>query len=186
MEGDWFRDGPFWRKFGHAWEEDRYGIYVHGLGDLIYNTLKKILDDDDRSEWAYAALAACKELLLDRKRWPDRMNQGIESRNRYFWLVNRFLYWLKIVKTIKYRPQSHMTRDPFIAFYAACFHMNRWAYIEEVTTPWYLYRATTWSWRDFLITGDPKSLKKYLRVSGRALSNKDYVIELRELRDSCL
>lgn len=170
----WFKDGNFWRKAGEPWEKTLRGIYTHGLGDLIYNTLSKIVDDNDTSDWAYDALDACYNLLLCGQRWPDRLN-GIESKNYLHWRWSRVVYkvahqrgnkWSylngfgKIVVKLgyknvqKYRPQGNMTRDPFAAFDAACLHLGMSQLIEFVPIPLHLYTPQVWKNRNRLINDD--------------------------------
>jgi hypothetical protein len=171
-QGEWFKDGTFWREWGHEWEKVLRGIHTHGLGDLIHSTCSKIIDDDDKSEWAYDALDACFTLLLARKRWPDRLN-GIESKNYIEWRWERIKYknthlrgeqralklnWLgKIAVKLgyknlqKYRPQGNMTRDPYIAFFACCLHLGLSQLIEPIIIPWHLWSQPTFNWRKRLI-----------------------------------
>ena len=111
---------------------DTYGFYARGMGDLIYNTLRKIIETNDKSEWAYKAFEACSELLIQGKRWPDYMNQqDVEGKE-------------------KFRSQMSMTRDPWIAFYACAIHLDRKQFIE-LKPQWWLYSPKTWAWRRALL-----------------------------------
>lgn len=142
----------------HQWQVDKYDQDVMSKGDCIYNTCRKIIDEQDRSEWAYNALEICADLLKQNKRWPDWMNHERDTKNRIEWWWSKLLWNLDLIKTQKYRPQSSLTRDPFIYFYTACVVLDRKEWIEDVEIPWWLYRPNTWRWRKYLITG--KGYKK--------------------------
>ena len=64
-EGNWYR-GP-----ERDWEKNLYGFYPKGIGDLIYNNLRKIIETEDKSNWAYKVFDQCTVLLINGKRWPD-------------------------------------------------------------------------------------------------------------------
>jgi len=170
MTREWFKDGFFWRhpESGNA-------------GDLIFNTMYKIMQDGDYSDWAYSALTACADLLRSGKRWPDRLTRDDTAKNWLQWK------WDMLRKNRRYsRPQQVLTRDPFIAVYAAAFKMNRWQLIEVVTVPWYLYRPTLWNWRKYIMSGDIKYLRRYRFWSRFSTSQKDYVVRLRAIKEDII
>ena len=68
------KEGYFYRGPVKSWQIDKYGFAPRGMGDLIYNTMRKIIDESERGSWAYIALSECFWLLIDGKRWPDSMN----------------------------------------------------------------------------------------------------------------
>ncbi len=149
---DWYKDGLFWRKKSPEWEFFNYGnVMINSKGDLGSNTMMRIVDSGDDSSWAFLSLSAVRDLLLEGKRWPDRMNQDVDAETRIEWRLSQLKQLLLIKKTVKYRPQHQMTRDPYIYFYTACIMLGREDLIELVKMPWYLYRPGTWAWRKCLI-----------------------------------
>ena len=161
----WYKDSCFWRKQSPSWEIVNYTQPVNGKGDMITNTMKIILRENDTSQWAYEALDACKELLLLRQRWPDRMDQSIDAKNRIQWYWSRLMQRTGVNETVLFRPQGYMTRDPYICFFTACVILKKRGYIEQVIIPWHLYRpfSKTWRWRKRLIKGDPANYVDELR-----------------------
>ena len=132
---DWFRDGFFWRHPGST-----------GPGDLIYNTMSRIIDMNDKSDWAYTSLDWCILLLDRRKRWPNRLNKDNMAKNWFQWK------WSQLLKNGKYsRPQGNMTRDPFIAVITCCLHLGVHEYIEHIRIPLHLYTPNTWRWKRRLV-----------------------------------
>jgi len=88
----WVKEGYFWRR------KDPW--LTSGIGDIIFNTMTKIVIDNDTSDWAFEAFFSCSRLLAAGKRWPDEYND-----------------------TYKERSQTGMTRDPYIAFGACYSHL---------------------------------------------------------------
>lgn len=136
---EWYKDGSYWRHNEST-----------GMGDLIFNTCFKIIQDVDVSPWALTALSSCCHLLKAHKRWPDRLNQENTAKNWIQWK------WSKLLKNGKYsRPQGDMTRDPYIAWITACILTRNEYLIQSVTIPWYLsnpfYAPTTRRWRRRLL-----------------------------------
>lgn len=128
---DWFKDGYFWRHNQST-----------GPGDLIYNTMSRIIDMNDKSDWAYTSLDWCIILLYDRKRWPNRFNREDMAKNWFQWKLSGGRYT---------RPQGNMTRDPFIAVITCCLHLEVHEYIEHIHIPLHLYNPKTWRWKSRLI-----------------------------------
>ena len=151
-------DGNFWR---HEIADGSMS-----KGDIIFETCYLILKDEDQSDWAYGAIEACSVLLLDGKRWPDRMSDNTDVNSWIGRIINRSLRKIGILKNPKFRFQGRMTRDPWIAFYTACLYLGEPGYIESVPIIWYLYSPKTWRWRRRLIKDN----------------RKDYVIRLDSLR----
>jgi hypothetical protein len=189
-----YKDGFFWRDNTPGWGFRMYNGYPDGKGDLGFNTCDQIIRDNDKSLWAYEALYECADLLLDGKRWPDRMNQDIDSKNRldsmrYRWpgKVKRWLIKRGCKNVVdrgwKYRWQTGMTRDPFTAFYTACMLLGEADLLRDVMPIWYNYRPSFWAWYKFLKTGKAKHLKRYRFWSKFTSSKKDYVSRLSELRE---
>jgi len=157
-DGDWYR-GP-----EKDWEYDLFGFYPRGLGDLIYNNLRKIIETDDTSDWAQNVFDRCAILLVLGKRWPDRMEP------------------LHVKGKKKYRSQRDMTRDPWVMFYAACIHLDRREYIQ-LKPQWWLYRPNLWSLRRALL--GYRNHYTFWRGVGHIFPLKDYVQILDQYRDWC-
>jgi len=191
---EFVKEGHFYRGPIKEWEIDLYGFAPRGLSDLIYNTLRKIIETNDTSMWAYASFTACADLLFAGKRWPDNL-EGINcSKNRFDCAWSKIKYrlgikqfkavWVpyeeggyvhKIEYTRKYRWQHGMTRDPWVMFYCCAIHLNRPQYLK-FKQQWWLYRPEHWAWRKALVTH-----KKgwYLFWKGLlAEPRKDFVIVL--------
>jgi hypothetical protein len=105
----WYRYENFWRRGdgdGNELPTDR----GDGTGDLIWNTLTKILMDREISEWSIKAFFDCADLLIQRKRYPKEFLVGKET-------PNMIVFWWKslIKKENVLKPQGRMSRDPFIA-----------------------------------------------------------------------
>jgi hypothetical protein len=147
---DWYKDGLFWRDMSGEWARRRYGFDSNGKGDVISNTMMKIIHHDDRSPEAYESLESCKQLLLNHRRWPRRMNHAHDSKNRIDLWWGKFLHWIKIRDYIPYRWSSGMTRDPYIFFYVACILLDREEWIREVKMPIYIWLPGVWAWRKTL------------------------------------
>ena len=126
-EKEWFKDGNFWR---HRNPESG------DAGDLIYNTMARIIDMEDQSDWAHASFDVCKQLLSEGKRWPDRLTQANTAKNRLQW---------KLCKGYT-RPQDAMTRDPYVGTIACALFLDRPEEILSITIPWSCYSPATWRW----------------------------------------
>jgi len=127
---EYFKEGYFYRRKSEQWEFDDWGFYPNGIGDLIYNTLRVIIETEDKSRWAEWAFIECSMLLSRGKRWPDSMNDE---------------------PTEIYRSQFSMTRDPWILYYACAIHLGRtWPHLYE-KIPFHLYSPKTWAWRRALL-----------------------------------
>ena len=179
----YYKDGYYWRKESPY---SPFGYLTHGKGDVIFNTLYKIMQDGDYSQWAYYSLSECADMLMQRKRWPDRMNHPNDAKTRIGAWFSRILYEMGETISKKFRPQHILTRDPLIVLYAAAWKMNRWQLIEVVTVPWYLYRPTLWTWRKYIMSGDVRYLKRYRFWSRFSTSQKDYVVRLRAIKEDII
>lgn len=149
------------------WSINIYGFDSLEKCDQIYITCRKIIDDNDKSEWAYEALEIMADLLRQRKRWPDALNHIHDSGN-----------FIEAKLTGRYRSQHNMTRDPYILFYALCVHLDRRQFIEAVPIPWWLYSRRTWVWRKALI--NKEYFQKYVRLERKAIHShkKEYTRQL--------
>lgn len=148
----WCQEGDFW-------------VRKNTFGDFDFNHCSKCIMDGDTSEWVINSFFKMAELLNDRKRWPDGVAPENVAKNRYVYYFLRFFrqifakFGVKIYS--QWRPQSDMTRDPYIAFgalyamllgshggkYDLLLHMT----YKSVTIPVYVYRPNTWAWRKRLI-----------------------------------
>ena len=186
----WYKYKFFWRrgdKDGDESPQDR----GDGTGDLIFNTMTKIVFDKDISQWAFDSFETCTNLLKDHKRWPDEFNVGDEAPNRYAWFFKNRLLSIKIKgkryyllkSRYGYRSQDDMTRDPYVAWgscYAHLLGKHNGVYDDKITwlfqstkIPWYLYRADTWRWKRLLTKDNRKHFVKRLSYF-RALAVVDY------------
>ena len=167
----WYKDSFFWRHNESS-----------NAGDLIFNTMDKVLRDSDTSDWAVDALYSCANLLIDGKRWPNRLNQADTAKT---WLQWKWYKW-GLGKTVYSRPQQTMTRDPYIAFYADCIRLDHPERIREIKLPWNAFAPSTYYWRKYLISHNTVYLKCY-RFLQRFSSNKHaYVKRLNELREMAI
>ena len=129
---DWNKDENFWihSKSSNA-------------GDVQYNTMSRIIDMEDQSDWAHDSLDECIELLSQRKRWPERMNQENTAKN---WIQWKWSKW-GLGKKIYSRPRGAMTRDPYVAVITCALHLGRPEEIQNIKIPWYCYSRETWKWK---------------------------------------
>lgn len=153
---NWYKDGYYWRHPGSG-----------DAGDLIYNTMSRIIDMDDKSEWAYTSLLDCINLLNEGKRWPDRLTQTDTARTWLGWKLSKKLT----------RPQHILTRDPFIATITCAIYLDM---DYQLTIPWYCYYRRVSKWKRRLETDKRPDWRKRL----------DYMMStatrLRYLQDSPL
>jgi hypothetical protein len=131
------------------WVMEYYGFRTNGKGDLISNTCMKIIQGE-KSDVGLIRLEACKRLLLKERRWPVRMDDPADSRNRLDCWKEKFMYKIGKREYRPYRWPNGMTRDPYIYFYAACVMFGKYDWIEEVKMPFYIWRPGIWAWRKTL------------------------------------
>ncbi len=177
--GSWYKDSCYWRNKSLDWEVANYGEPVNGKGDLISNTMMRIIEQGDKSSWAYNSLMYCQNLLRNRKRWPDRMNQNIDAKSSIQWRWSKQMQKLEVNKTVKYRPQHHMTRDGFIYTICCAVHLDRIDIIKKVRIPWYLYRPSVFAWRRYLIKPNKWS-EFWYKLGIKIPAKRDYVKRLNE------
>lgn len=166
----------------HDWQWKKFRQLTMGKGDIIYNSLRRIIDDKDTSDWAFRALWICKELLLDGKRWPDWMNHERDAKNRIGWWWSRLLYNLYLINHQKYRPQTSMTRDPWCYFYTASVILERKRFVEIVPIPWWLWRQPVWAWRRYLIEPTERNKRRWLFWESLNCPKKEYAKRMVEYR----
>jgi len=141
MMSDWYKDEYFWRHPGSG-----------DAGDLIYNTMARVIDMGDRSNWAHESYYRCKKLLEQGKRWPNYLSLASTAPNFLVW-------WFCKGYT---RPQCFMTRDPYVAVIACAFHLGRGEEVVSITIPWYCYSRETWRWRRRLIEDNRPAWRRRL------------------------
>lgn len=160
------------------WSINQYRQDSLEKGDMIYITMRKIIDDNDRSEWAYNALEICGELLYDKKRWPDSLNSFLDATTWIECKRSECDYKLGISHTKLYRPQTEMTRDPYTLFYAACVALDRMQFVEVVSLPIHLWRPVFGAWKYYLLTGRGKRLYEWLELIQMKSHKKEYTRQL--------
>jgi len=163
---EWYQYKNYWLRESKKGEKDRYGFAPEGLGDLIFNTMTEIIKRKDKSKWAYDSLVDCACLLLTNRRWPDEFQEKYKqfiAKTKIGHKISKRLFKLGIRSTMKYRSQSSMTRDPFIAFYTVCVFLDRKQFIEAVPMPWGNYSPEIWRWRKRLIKDNRAEYKRRLR-----------------------
>ena len=206
--GPFYKDGFFYRRSDPPWAIRLYRENTWDKGDLLSNTLKEIVDTEDCSEWAHDSLAACFALMVEGKRWPDRMNQGIDCGGFicFYWQKFKFqiLKWAerlyrsadsadswkyktgrKIAYSIhcKFGPQANPTRDPWTYGMVAAHMMDSPVFF--VFRPQRrLWRPGFWSWMDYLESGgDVKYKMRYYFWRLFSCSKKDYVLRQQGYRE---
>jgi hypothetical protein len=157
-----YKENWYWTADSPEWAIDQYGEDMHGKGDFIFNNMLKIFLDRDRSGWAYENLVNCADLLIQGKRWPDSMNSPRDAKTWIGTHISRLLYNWQLKDTCKYRSQTNMTRDPYIAFYNTALFLGFPDLVEEVIIPWYCYSPGVWNWRKRLIKGWKHVVKERL------------------------
>jgi len=157
---EFYKDGYFWRKKSEPWELEYWGFQVDSLGDIIYVTLRKIIEDGDKSEWARISFINCKMRLQYGKRWPTRMERKVPRTQKWrSWPIIRLIYFGH--RPGDYRTQTSMTRDPWTLLYACAVHLG----IDLTTLPmpqWWLYRPGVWKWHRRLINDKSPDYVQYL------------------------
>lgn len=155
----WYKWKGYWRRTNDDGRD--------GTGDLIFNTMTKIIDDKDTSHWAFNAFFQCHYLLKEGLRWPNELNLPGQAPNWWIWYVCKFFG----IKKYSYRCQRDMTRDPYIAFYACYAHLkgiNTYYddvidhYFKEIEIPWRLYSFVTWKWREQLLNDERGEVRIHL------------------------
>lgn len=171
--------------YNDEWTNQHFGHDSLGKGDIIYNTCKKIIDDNDLSDWAYDALEIVTDLLIKGKRWPDEFNSFLDARSwvqyQLSYIRFRIIYLFKKPYPVfrLYRTQRSMTRDPIILQACLAVHLNAIQFIEVVKPPIRLFRLNTWLWRKSLITGKRSKVYELLE---RSNNKRDYVQLMKHYR----
>ncbi len=164
-----------WIKHGYLWTKIDNERLTYG--DIIFNTMSKIVEDGDTSEWALYSWFECAMLLRSKKRWPDEFKKDHEAPNRWVYYIYRT--WRKyILKQWKgeqkwSRPQKDITRDPHYTF-GDCYvhlHGNYGELMDRFLTdtyhsiklPWYVWRYSFYQWKKRLKGTDSKHFVKRLR-----------------------
>lgn len=193
--GEWYKDENdfYWRR--------KNVDGSNGMGDLIFNTMGKILYEGDTSRWAFNAWLACKILLMNRERWPDYMNDHpsvAKTRLSYYRarahiFLKKFLRALKLTRlenwitphwyNFPHRYQKKMTRDPYIAYYGVCAMFRRFQSVGNAKPPFFTGRPDFAMWRRYLITGKGYYLNLYRFFDGFSKPRKNYVIALNEIKE---
>jgi hypothetical protein len=148
-----------WERLKASWsavERTKDGLFYMGPGgngDLLYNTARKIIETDDKSEWAYSSLEAVFSSLNEGKRWPDSMSDKITTTNH---------------------KQTDMTQDPWILAYCCAIHLERTDLIEKYKPGIRIFNLPDkWAWRRALL-GKPNLWGLYRRITPHNLM-QDFV-----------
>ena len=174
----WYRYYYYWRRGDNDGDESPQDR-GDGTGDLIWNTLTKIVKDGDTSIWAVQSFFDCAELIRDGRRWPYEFDSGGEAPSIFIWYLHKLLG----IKKYANRPENDMTRDPHIAFGACYAHLlgsgeamrdaNLKFEYESVKMPLRIRRRTTTVWRKRMIKDNRKHYVKRLSYF-RARAVVDY------------
>jgi len=159
----WCKDGYFWVDPTEPWADDRYGYTTNNKWDIIHNTCDRIVIERDTSEWARNSVYFCWFLLMNRRRWPNRMDHTKDSRSWLHWRGRQLLRWMYLIPHSPYGWVHKMTRDPYIAWTAAAslFPKDRW--MDHIPIiPLTSYNPHTWQWRKRLMKDNRKAYVKEL------------------------
>ena len=183
---DWEKDGYFWRHPSSKWENRRYRMEVDAKGDLGFNGCDKIVRDKDKSPWAKLALLYYWILLITGYRWPYRMIQKYDAPNKALWRLSNWAEKLGLLKWVYYRTRNSMTRDPHYAFWAAAAMHGDWKKIKDTPIRLANFRLNGYACWKYLTTCKKFYLKLYRFCGKFSTSQKDYVVRLRELRETAI
>lgn len=158
-EGLFKHDTGLYLAHAPDWSNKMYCQDVLEKWDCIYITCRRLIDENDKSAWAYNALGVCADLLLEGRRWPTDLDH-----------VNDYLYGSPF----------KLTRDPYALFYALAVHLDRLQFIEVVKIPLRLrfYVPVYWAWRRYLLTGKGKKIYEWLELIQMKSHKKEYTRQL--------
>ncbi|MCK4500708.1 hypothetical protein KAU11_09420 [Candidatus Babeliales bacterium] len=168
-------------KMTNGWTQGHFKHECYEKGDIIYITCRKIIHDNDRSEWAYKALEQMYLLLRLRWRWPKELDDDNDAKSNIIYHLDylRWKIWYLFNKPKPghrlYRPRTNMTRDGFIMMITLAVFLDEWKYVKWVAIPFHLYSRTTWRWHRYLKSGSIKDLESYKKSEGNKEGGKDYV-----------
>jgi len=135
--------------------KDNYGYAPDGKGDLALRMAFYALVTGDVD-----VIKACIKLLNERKRWPDGLNHENDARNiiDQYWSI--LLHKIFKTRTVKYRPQRSITRDPYLMLSCAIF-WHQYEMIRDLKIPWRIMRPDLYHWKKYLETRDNIHKLKY-------------------------
>ena len=111
------------------------GKHTKGKRDVLFRSSLFAMARRD-----YRLLFNCYTLIKQRRRWPKIMDSLASERT-----ISPF----------------RMTRDPYWAFWAASYLMNKPHYIEATKPPSYTRTPSFMAWRRYLITREEKYKRRY-------------------------
>ena len=161
-----------------------YGQRGVTKGDCLFNSLTRILDQNDHSDWADKCIETCSNLLKERKRWCEELNDSNDAKNRIDEYWSKLMHKWGFRDHHKYRPQKSITRDPWIALYVVAVDRDRRGLLLN-KPPWWLRTPTFAAWRKHLIKPNKWSLFIF-RLGMKIPTKRDYVIRLRELMEQSI
>lgn len=176
----WHKQGYFWIKVC-SWGMKRWNMTINPPGDLLYDTLRKIIEDNDKSDWAHHSFWGCYQLLKNGKRWPDEMEQYITRTQKWrSWPIIRLMYF---EEKGDYRTQTSITFDPWVMLYACAIHLEVQDFVMLSKPQWWLYRPTRWSWiRKLKGKRNLYEFWKWIMLA----PTKQYVIDLHRFKEQAL
>lgn len=140
---EYFKEGWFYVKNASKWDINvRWKFVRCAIADIIYDTLRKIIETNDKSPWAIIAFYYCEDLLRSGERWPDYLEKQVPYHwKRNFPILKRFYF----KNASWYRSQYSVTRDLHILLRACAVHLGLDPSIRP-SLPLLKYSPKTWSW----------------------------------------
>lgn len=163
----WYKQYGLWFCKSKDWEFGKYWQNPEGKGDCIANTCMRIIEQNDRSEWAFTAMMIISDLLLEGKRWPDEMNHDLDADNM-------IEHWLSGV----YRPQNNMTRDSYVYAMCLAIHLRLPQYVKATKIPLHLQRPGLISFKKVLLRNTKWSRFWFKVWTFHIFSKPDYVLRM--------
>jgi hypothetical protein len=121
-----------WNRLKQPWSEEErewlngWCMGPGGNGDLLYNTARKIIEENYEDRMDEIILADVFRCLSEGKRWPNDMNELITTTNH---------------------KQTDLTKDPWIMAYCCAVHLDRFDLIREYPPPTKPVKTVSKKWR---------------------------------------
>jgi len=150
------------------WQIDKYGKSPWGKGDCLFLSFIVAIFKQDMK-----LLKGCIQLLNERRRWPDVLNDpDIDSPNLFNEYLQKIILsynkiaeksFLPVIKwKIRYRCQRGMTRDPYVMGLIA-WHILDGEGKCPINLPWYIMRPDFYFFYKWIQTGRSKYKNRYER-----------------------
>ncbi len=169
----------YYEKYGvllmpsKSWEFANYNFLSEGMGDCIAHTMQEAIANIDPTH-----IQTCADLLSNDKRWPDELNNEYIARTRVQWRWSKLMQKIR-GGTVLYRPQQHMSRDPYCFFFAACV-VN--GFEHSIRPPWYLWRPPLWTWLRFITTGKGLRMYRFVESINLWFGMPEYALKMVRIR----